>query len=394
MAVALVVCGVLAVVATAVALWLRQRAVRAEADRDAAVRSVAAAESERDHALERVGTLERVLDAIPQGVLVADASGEIVVRNRFAAAFASARHADALVEAAVAELVAVAVEEGRASERALEQFGPPRRSIIVRTMPLSVDDRRIGVLALIDDATERRRLEAVRRDFVANISHELKTPVGALSLLAETLAAEDDPDVSQRLASRMQNEADRVARTIEDLLELTRIESEEAPHHEPVPVHLLVAEAATRMAPAAEHAGIELQAPEVDARLAVMGDRRQLISALYNLLDNAVKYSETGGVVAVTAVTDGRTVDIRVEDHGIGIPARDLDRIFERFYRVDAARSRQTGGTGLGLAIVRHVVANHDGDITVNSRLGEGSVFTLHLPTASTAVLLSAPSAS
>jgi two-component system sensor histidine kinase SenX3 len=265
---------------------------------------------------------------------------------------------------------------------------------VISARPLITTGRAVGALAIIDDITEKRRLEAVRRDFVANISHELKTPVGALSLLAETLVDEDDPQVSRRLAERMVSEATRLANTIEDLLVLSRIESEEAPEREAVPVHLVVAEAVTRIRPAAEHLGITIDAPEPDPHLAVMGDRRQLVSALYNLLDNAVKYSDRDSAVDVRATNDGRVIALSVADHGIGIPARDLERVFERFYRVDLARSRQTGGTGLGLSIVRHVMANHAGDVTVESRLGEGSTFTLHLPlTATGPVAVSGPGA-
>jgi two-component system sensor histidine kinase SenX3 len=223
----------------------------------------------------------------------------------------------------------------------------------------------------------------VRRDFVANISHELRTPIGALGLLAETILGEDDPDVRGRLAQRMLSETDRVARTIDDLLTLSRIESEELPEREPVPAGLVMAEAVDRIRPAAEHRDIDVVIHDPDDRLAIFGDRRQLVSALYNLLDNAVKYSDPGAAVEVSATTDGVYVDLHVRDHGIGIPAADVARIFERFYRVDQGRSRQTGGTGLGLAIVRHVATNHDGDVLVESSLGEGSVFTLRLPTAS-----------
>jgi two-component system sensor histidine kinase SenX3 len=194
---------------------------------------------------------------------------------------------------------------------------------------------------------------------------------------------EDDTDITHRLAERIVAESFRVGRTIEDLLELSRIESGEAPRREPVPVHLVVAEALERIRPAAEQSGIDLVVREPSRRLAVLGDRRQLVSAIYNLLDNAVKYSDAGSSVEVFATTDGREVDVSVRDHGIGIPARDLERVFERFYRVDQARSRQTGGTGLGLAIVRHVTQNHDGSVRVDSRPGEGSTFTLSLPTAS-----------
>jgi two-component system, OmpR family, sensor histidine kinase SenX3 len=236
---------------------------------------------------------------------------------------------------------------------------------VISARPLLTDNHAVGALAIVEDITERRRLEAIRRDFVANISHELKTPVGALSLLAETLVDEEDPHVSRRLAERMVTEAMRLANTIEDLLVLSRIESQEAPENEIVPIDVVVTQAVTRIRPAAEQAGIEIDAPDPDRSLGVMGDRRQLVSALYNLLDNAVKYSEPGSSIDVSVTTDGTCIDLTVIDHGIGIPARDLERVFERFYRVDLARSRQTGGTGLGLSIVRHVVANHDGEVLV-----------------------------
>src|SRR5205085_3179217 len=266
----------------------------------------------------------------------------------------------------------------------LDLFGPPRRTLVVTATALDDERRTVGALAIIDDVSERRRLEAVRRDFVANISHELKTPIGALGLLAETLLAEDDPDVSRRLAERMLTEAFRVGRTIDDLLALSRIEAEEAPTREPVPVHLVVAEAVERMRPAAEQQGIDVHVAEARRNITMLGDRRQLVSAIYNLLDNAVKYSESGSTVdvRVSVSADGTRVAIDVEDHGIGIPTRDHERIFERFYRVDRGRSRDTGGTGLGLAIVRHVARAHGGEVSVHSREGEGSTFTLYMPLA------------
>jgi two-component system sensor histidine kinase SenX3 len=237
-----------------------------------------------------------------------------------------------------------------------------------------------GAFLLVEDVSERQRLDSVRRDFVANISHELKTPVGALGVLAETLAGEDDVEVVQRLAGRMQREAFRVARTIDDLLQLSQIEASELPTREPVPVHLVIAEAVDRTRPAAELSSVRFVVHEASHRLTVVGDRRQLVSAMANLCDNALKYSDPGAEVVIRSRTDGLWVTIDIEDQGIGIPARDLERIFERFYRVDRARSRDTGGTGLGLAIVRHVVQNHEGEVSVTSREGEGSTFSLRLP--------------
>jgi two-component system sensor histidine kinase SenX3 len=342
-----------------------------------------------DRAVERdddSSTAERrlasALAMIPQGVVVYDEASAIVFSNPVAAGYLTARHGEALVEEAIAELAAAAGDPGLPDlpSRTVDLFGPPRRTVVLNAARLEVDGRPAGVLVVIDDVTDRRRLEAVRRDFVANISHELKTPVGALGLLAETLLAEDDPAVAQRLAERLLTEAFRVGRTIDDLLELSQIEADELVVRADVPVHRFIAEAVDRVRPAAEQQEIAIEVDEPAHRLQVVGDRRQLVSATYNLLENAVKYSDPGATVVVRARTDGRWVDITVQDRGIGIPRRDLERIFERFYRVDRARSRETGGTGLGLAIVRHVASNHAGEVRVDSREGEGSTFTLRLP--------------
>jgi two-component system sensor histidine kinase SenX3 len=252
--------------------------------------------------------------------------------------------------------------------------------LLLSAFPLSDGERVSGAVVVVDDVSERRRLEAIRRDFVANISHELKTPVGALGLLADTIAAEGDTAVVRRLAERMTDEAFRVGRIIDDLLDLSRIEAEESPTREPVFVHSVVVEAVERVRPLAHARGIALDCHDLLRWHSVKGDQRQLVSGVANLLDNACKYSDGGSTVEVRSWADGDCVEIEVRDHGIGIPARDLERVFERFYRVDRARSRETGGTGLGLAIVRHVATNHEGDVRVASREGEGSVFTLRLP--------------
>ncbi len=325
-----------------------------------------------------VGRFQEALDSLPLAVLVVDETGEILERNIAAGAFIEARHSDALVGAVVNELLAEAIA-GQPAERTMELFGPPRRSVVVATRPLGVEGARCAV-AIVEDVTERRRLEAVRTDFVANISHELKTPIGAIGLLAETLQAEDDPAVAERLAGRIQLESYRVGRTIEDLLELSRIEIDESRVAEAVEIGAIVGEASDRLAPAAEQAGVTLSSIGADLSVAIHCDRRQLVSAVTNLIDNAIKYSDPGGQVEVVGEVTTDAVVLSVTDHGIGIPARDLDRVFERFYRVDQARSRQTGGTGLGLAIVRHVAANHSGVVEVESRLGEGSSFRLRLP--------------
>jgi two-component system sensor histidine kinase SenX3 len=239
---------------------------------------------------------------------------------------------------------------------------------------------------VLADEAERRRVEALRRDFVANIGHELRTPVGALVVLAETLQNEvallgvaDGAPTVQRLSERLAGEATRLGRTIDDLLELSRIEAGEPLVRADVPVRDVVAATVERVGPASELAGVrvEVDAPE---GLVVSGDRRQLVSALANLLDNAITYSERGGTVDLDVDAGDEVIRFVVRDRGIGIPSADQVRIFERFHRVDRARRRDTGGTGLGLAIVRHVALNHSGSVEVDSTEGEGSTFTLSIP--------------
>jgi two-component system sensor histidine kinase SenX3 len=443
--------------------------------------------------------LRRSLDTLTQGVVLCDENGTVIYRNGRANALMVSRHGDALAAQAVTDVLEDAWHEGSA-ERTLDLYGPPRRTLQVRARQIDDGRRPLGVIALIEDVSERRRLEEIRRDFVANVSHELKTPMGALGLLAETLVSEPDPDVAQRLAGRIHNEAFRVSRIIDDLLDLSRIESEEAPPREPVLVNLVMADAIERVRATADQRGLEIVLHEPSPPVAVLGDRRQLVSAMHALLENAITYSYDNSKVVVTGVAqrfnpnlsrpsagdgggradeassefltgehpvvtadddsaagnedapaerdasdvqpvfvpeildqysplgqsapgasaatgttaptmpvpptvsaEGDTagtgpadssaaaspnwrieerdnVRLSVQDHGVGIPARDLDRIFERFYRVDHGRSRDTGGTGLGLSIVRHVANNHQGWVDVESREGEGSTFTLVLP--------------
>jgi two-component system sensor histidine kinase SenX3 len=288
-----------------------------------------------------------------------------------------------LVDDAVQAMVGAALD-GRSGRRTLDLFGPPRRSIVVSADPVPDDDGNVrAAVATIEDVTERLRLEAVRTDFVANISHELKTPVGALALLAEAQQGEDDPELVDRLSQKMVFEAHRVARIIDDLLELSRIELSGQQERTATSVGLLVAEAVDRVRSLMHTRDVRVLVDEPGKRVTVLGDRRQVVSAVANLVENAVKYSEPGSDVEVRSQSDGQWVDIQVVDHGMGIPTRDLDRIFERFYRVDRARSRETGGTGLGLAIVRHVATNHGGSVQVRSQEGAGSTFTLRLPAGS-----------
>jgi two-component system, OmpR family, sensor histidine kinase SenX3 len=323
--------------------------------------------------------LRRALDTLTQGVIVCDEDGEVAFRNARAVALMNNRHGDALAAQAVTELLENAWQEGSA-ERTLDLYGPPRQTLAVRTRLIDDGRRPLGVIAIIEDVSERRRLEEIRRDFVANVSHELKTPIGALGLLAETLTVEPDPEVAQRLASRIHAEAFRVSRIIDDLLDLSRIESEETPPREPIYINLVMAEAVERVRSAAEQRRITIELDEPDPPVHVVGDRRQLVSAMHSLLENAVTFSYEDGAVQVSGTQANGEIRLSVADTGVGIPTRDLERIFERFYRVDHGRSRSTGGTGLGLSIVRHVASNHQGRVEVDSREGEGSTFTLVLP--------------
>ncbi len=315
------------------------------------------------------------LDALRIGIVLAGTDGTEVYRNAMARGLTGSRPADVLVEEALQRDLALAAG-GHPTRQVLEVYGPPRRVVEVQATTLDGG----GSIVIVEDITERSRLDAVRTDFVANISHELKTPVGAIAVLAEALADEGDPAIVQRFAAKMVDEAHRVARTIDDLLELARIELGGEAVRDVVYVDMVLAEALDRSRQLAERRGITLRLGDVSEYVTVLGDRRQLVSAISNLVENGVKYSEAGTVVTVSTATDGEWVDLRIADQGIGIPVRDLDRVFERFYRVDRARSRETGGTGLGLAIVRHVATNHGGAVHVDSTEGEGSVFTLRIP--------------
>jgi two-component system sensor histidine kinase SenX3 len=334
--------------------------------------------------------MAQALEVINQGVVLCDSSGIEVYRNQVAEAFVGARHAEVLVERAIHEALAGALAGSR-HRRHVDVLGPPRRMLDIIAVPLEGEVGQTGALAIIDDVSERNRLEAIRRDFVANISHELKTPVGALGVLAETLAAEDDPDVTRRLAERMTGEAHRVGRIIDDLLHLSRIEAEEQKVREAVTVQAIVDEAVERVRTVAEARGISIATTGVGRRHTLRGDRLQLVSAIANLLENACKYSDEHSTVQLSSTTDGTWIEIAVRDEGIGIPTVDLERVFERFYRVDRARSRETGGTGLGLSIVRHIASNHGGEVTVASAEGEGSTFTLRLPSGPGPVAVSDP---
>ena len=323
-----------------------------------------------------------VLSVLDSGAIVLDATGRVVKASPTAYAFGLVR-----AQRVVAPELLIMVDEVRRSGEIQEQeleiprgpLGLERRVVVARVAPLGAQ----SVLLLVGDRTEARRVEEIRRDFVANVSHELKTPVGALALLAEaTEDAADDPDAVRRFTARMRREAERLALLVQEIIDLSRLQSASA-LTEPVLVGLddVVAEAVDRCRLSAETHGVavEVAAP---SHARVYGDRELLVTAVRNLVDNAVRYSEPGAGIGVGVRREGGLVDVTVTDQGVGIAERDLGRVFERFYRVDPARSRSTGGTGLGLSIVKHVAANHGGDVTVWSRPGEGSTFTLRLPDA------------
>jgi two-component system sensor histidine kinase SenX3 len=265
-------------------------------------------------------------------------------------------------------------------ELARGPIGAGKRELKVSVAPL--DDEGM-VLVLISDESEARRIDAVRRDFVANVSHELKTPIGALGLLSEAiLGAKDQPDEVVRFATRMQNEAKRLTELVQEIIDLSRLQSSD-PLQKALEVEVsdVVREAVDQAQFSSEQRGITLEIGDIEDAT-VIGDRDQLITAVHNLVENAVNYSPERTKVSIVTKRVGDIIEISVTDQGIGIADSELNRIFERFYRVDPARSRLTGGTGLGLSIVKHVALNHGGDVKVWSKEGVGSTFTLQLPVA------------
>ena len=323
-----------------------------------------------------------VLSVLRSSAVLVDQNDQVVKASApaYALGLVSGDH---LTVEELAELVRQVRRDGQIRETELVttrgRLGPPLH-VTARVAPLS---SRL-VLALVEDRTRERRLEAIRRDFVANVSHELKTPVGALNLLAETVeGAAEDPEAVRRFAGRMQTESARLTRLVQQIIELSRLQGDD-PLGDPVPVDVdeAIARAIDSSTIDAQSRGIEV-VQDGTRGLQVLGSPGEVALALSNLVSNAVTYSPDNSRVVVAARTAGdedNVVELSVTDQGIGIPSNELDRIFERFYRVDPARHRSTGGTGLGLSIVKHVAASHGGDVTVWSVEGQGSTFTLSLP--------------
>ena len=259
-------------------------------------------------------------------------------------------------------------------------IGEGKRELKVSVTPL---DESGLILVLVSDESEGRRIDAVRRDFVANVSHELKTPIGALGLLSEAiLGAKNQPEEVVRFATKMQNEAKRLTELVQEIIDLSRLQSSD-PLQKAFPVEIddVIREAISQAQISSEARGIYVEMGQLQSAT-VIGDRDQLIAAVHNLVENAINYSPENTKVSVTSATNNGLVEISVSDQGIGIADSELGRIFERFYRVDPARSRATGGTGLGLSIVKHVALNHGGDVKVWSKEGVGSTFSILLPIA------------
>ena len=335
-------------------------------------------------------TSAEALDLLPTGIVLADETGRMVRRNAAADALVDSWE-DGVLGRRIVERLAEVVRPGSGPTR--EQVrtpGPVARVFEVSVRPIAAADRvsadssgtgtGTGAVALFEDVTERLRVEAVRRDFVANVSHELKTPVGAISLLAEALDGERDPEVVERLTGRIGTEARRVS----DLVDLRASEEGDGGAAASVDLVEVATEVVDRVEPMARRLGVAVEAdlpsPGPAAGLRVDGVRTQILSLLRNLVENGVKYSDEGGEVRIHLSEIDGDVVLRVVDRGVGIPPGDHVRVFERFYRVDRARNRDTGGSGLGLSIVRNVVHGHGGTVELDSREGEGTTVTVTLP--------------
>ena len=368
--------GVGLLVGVWVGRWTLRRVVR---NVDAERRTAAEGLEERVRvATDARRVRDQILGSMQDGVLLFDGGWRTAFANPALERLLGARP-EALAQVyppSLRETIRRVAETERVEVAEIET-GAPTRWLRVTATPTGTDG---SVLAVIADVTEARRLDAVRRDFVANASHELKTPAASIQAAAETLLHvwQEDPAAVPRFAEQLEREAVRLSRIVADLLDLSRLESG-SQLHEHVHMDALVREESSRFEEAAIEAGLTIHV-EVALVPAVRGSGRDLSLLVRNLLDNAIRYTKSSGTVVASVTADDGSVVLRVTDTGSGIPSKELARVFERFYRVDRARSRETGGTGLGLAIVRHVAENHGGTVTVESELGRGSTFEVRLP--------------
>jgi signal transduction histidine kinase len=369
-----VVVGALAA-SIGVAIWFRFRIGQ---ERRRATDTEAILDSQLRAEADQVEVRGLILRSMEEGVLLFNGEGRLAFANS-----ALAEHLNGAPED-LETLFPIDLQRAVRRARALTEpvrveveTGSPSRWLRGTAQAVGGDG---SVLLVVRDVTDARRLEAIRRDFVANASHELKTPVASIRAAAETLrdGAIEDPPAALRFTEQLEREAMRLSRIVSDLLDLSRLEtgSELA---ERVRLGSVAADEVERLEDQAKEAGVELSR-STDPDATVMGSGRDLALLARNLIDNAIRYTPEGGRVDVRVRVDGDEVVLSVSDTGLGIPQRDLPRIFERFYRVDRARSRETGGTGLGLAIVKHVAENHGGEVTVTSELAAGSTFDVRLP--------------
>ena len=328
------------------------------------------------------GGTRSILDALPFAWIVVHADMRVIEASSDAFEYALTKDGY-LQDRVIRGRLTAALRSQESEELDLELpgvvRGAARRYIRIRLSPLG----QTVCAILIEDVSHALRVDAMRRDFIVNVSHELKTPVGALLLLSEAVkSSAEDPDVQQRFVERIQTEAQRLSRLVNDLSDLSRLQGSDIPQRgNAIPVARIVAEAIDTVKLIAQARGVDFNVGALKA-LRVEGDEEQLVTAVRNLLTNAMAYSPENTRVSISGRAVDGLVEISVTDQGIGISETDLERIFERFYRVDPARSRETGGTGLGLAIVKHICASHGGECTVWSKPGEGSTFTLRLPAA------------
>ena len=316
----------------------------------------------------------KAFDLLPIGVVISRGPNGELLRNRIAVEMTGVRHVDILVDEAVVALVKETIEIGE-QNKSMQVAGPPDRFFQLQSQRLNDD----GVVVTIEDTTDRVRIDTVRTDFVANLSHELKTPIGGIAALGDTMMDETDPVVMKQLAERIVRESFRMAGIVNDLLDLSRIEFGRSTEWERIELNGVIKEVVALAQDSARHHKVEL-VMSGNFAVEVFGDRSQLVSAFSNLVENAIKYSDVDRLVEIIGDVRVDDLTVAVVDQGLGIAPKDHERIFERFYRVDRARSRSTGGTGLGLSIVRHVVDNHGGKIEVKSNEGEGATFTVVLP--------------
>ena len=356
-----------------VALAARARARRVREELDRSTSSL----SEQERAAAESVAIRQVVDAaMRDGVLLFDGTGQLVYTNDASERQLGRRPASIaqLFPAAAAEMAAVVTASGEPGVVEAETASPPRW---LRFTATPAGDG--GVLVVVSDVTEARQLDAIRRDFVVNASHELKTPAASIQAAAETLigALRDDPDSVPRFAATLEREAARLSRIVADLLDLSRLESGGNPDTA-VRFDALVEEEVRRFEERARNAQLSLEVRTDTTEL--RGSERDLALMVGNLIDNAIRYTPAGGSVDVSVSRSNDHILLRVKDSGIGIPQRDLTRVLERFYRVDSGRSRRTGGTGLGLSIVRHVAENHGGSVSLQSEIGRGTTVDVVLP--------------